>query len=658
MKSVGAKITLLTVLLSLIPLLVTNIASNTANYLSVITSVEENLKSTATLAAARIEWELKDFVSITAQVGCDPVLSSAASSDAQKQEVIDNTVKNYGFNRGTVIDANGDAINGNNYSDRAYFKNAMNGKTTITEPMVARSNGQLSVIIAAPLWKDGKMNTEVVGCVWFVPEQEFMNDIMRDIKVSENSIAYMIDSYGNTIADVDSQVVLDGENIEVLANTGNDNAGYASLAAVHSRMRALETGYGRYQLNGQDKYIGFAPVNGTNGWSVAIVSPAADYLGNTYISIIATIISIIVVLIITIILSIMLGKRIGNPIKMCVERINKLADGDLKSPVPVVRGKDETAVLAQSTEVVVGSLNSIISDIHMLLSTMADGKFDVTSQVEYKGDFSGLIESVKEINKKLSATLSHISMTGDQVSSGSEQVSAGAQALAQGATEQAASIEELAASIRVITEQVNTTAENCEQGKLLVQESSEYIENANMQMQRLTEAMQDISAVSNEINNIIRTIEDIAFQTNILALNAAVEAARVGEAGKGFAVVADEVRNLASKSADAAHNTTILIERTVAAIENGTAIAGETAQAVAGVEERSKGVSEIVAKIADASVQQSDMIKQVNIGVDQISSVVQTNSATAEESAAASEELSAQANVLKDMVGQFTFSQE
>ena len=177
-------------------------------------------------------------------------------------------------------------------------------------------------------------------------------------------------------------------------------------------------------------------------------------------------------------------------------------------------------------------------------------------------------------------------------------------------------------------------------------------------MNSLTSAMQDISDASAEIGKIIQTIEDIAFQTNILALNAAVEAARVGEAGKGFAVVADEVRNLAGKSADAAHDTTVLIERAIAAVENGNNITNETAQAVAEVEARSGGVSDIVNKIAGASLEQTDMVKQVNIGVEQISNVVQTNSATAEESAAASEELSAQAQTLQKLVSQFSFKGE
>lgn len=657
MKSLSKKIIFSTLLLVIIPMLITNFFSSIASYLTMKTTIENNLTETAKIASDRVMWELTDCVNITSQVGCNARLSSSSATTAEKQEIIDACVKAYGFNRGTVMDSKGDAINGNNYADREYFTNAMQGKTTITEPTIAKSTGKIAIIVAAPLWKDGIIGSEPVGCVWFVPEEEFLNDIMRDIKVSENSVAYMINAAGDTIADIDSEKVNSVENIQKMAET---DASYASLAAIHEQMKASESGFGSYTLNGVNKYIGYAPVGNINGWSLAVSAPANDFLGSFYSNTFFTIITVIAALVVAVLISTLVGNKIGRPIKRCAQRIDALANGDIKSPVPVIKTKDETGILARSTETVVDHLNTMISDIETILEAMADGRFDtITENIEdeYPGDFKMLIQSVKNINSKLNDTMSNISISGEQVTSGSEQVSAGAQALAQGATEQAASVEELAASIRTIAHQVETTAGNCEQGKQLVGETAEYIQTANNEMQKLTDAMQDISAASGEIGNIIQTIEDIAFQTNILALNAAVEAARVGEAGKGFAVVADEVRNLASKSADAAHNTTVLIERAIAAVDNGTAIAAETAAAVANVEERSHSVNDIVIKIADASVQQSDMIKQINIGVDQISNVVQTNSATAEESAAASEELSAQAQILKKLVEQFTFAE-
>mgnify|MGYP004632952075 FL=1 len=658
MKSISKKMTFFTVMLVVISLLVATFASVAIIYTTTKSLSEQTLTETATVAASRVSWELKAMQNVVIQAGCNPKLSSAVYSKSQKQAEVDTIAENFGLDRGTVIDMDGVATNGNEYSDRQYFKDAMEGKTTITEPMIGRSNGKLSVIIAAPIWKNGELNTEVVGCIYFVPDEEFLNDIVRDIKVNENGAAYMIDKNGNTIADIDMQLVRDGENIQKIAE---ENTSYTALAQAHEKMEAGETGFTQYTSDGMTKFIGYAPIPNTNGWSIAVTAHSDDYMVHCFKGFIILAIICAASAVVGGIIAGVISRKIGKPIKLCAERIEKLSEGDLRSPVPMVKSHDEVKILAKSAAKVVNEQNAMISDIGNILSNMAQGNFDVHSKDAdntYRGDYKVLIESVRDINKKLNDTLSQISIAGDQVSSGSEQVSAGAQSLAQGATEQAASVEELAATIQNINAHIGATSQDCQKGRQLVDETAEYIGAANEKMHNLTAAMQEINDASTEIGKIIQTIEDIAFQTNILALNAAVEAARVGEAGKGFAVVADEVRNLAGKSADAAHDTTVLIERAVAAVENGNNITNETAQAVSEVEARSGGVSDIVNKIAAASLEQSDMVKQVNIGVEQISNVVQTNSATAEESAAASQELSAQAQTLQKLVSRFTFREE
>ena len=648
MKSISKKMTLFTVLLIIISLLVATIASVGIIYSTTKALTDQTLTETATVAADRVSWELKSMLNVAIQAGCNPKLSSAVYSKGQKQSEIDLIASTFGLDRGTVIDKNGQASNGNEYSDREYFKAALEGKTTITEPMVGRSNGKLSVIIAAPLWKNGVLNSEVEGCVYFVPDEEFLNDIVRALKINENGASYIIDKNGNTIADFDMQLVKDGENIQKKAE---EDSSYAALAQTHEKMEAGETGSAEYTSNGIAKHIGYAPIPETNGWSIAVTAYSSDYTIHCLKGLLVLAIICAASAVVGGIIAGLISRKIGKPIKLCAERIEKLSEGDLTSPVPMVKSHDEVEILAKSAAKVVNEQNAMISDIGNILSNMAQGNFDVHSKDAdntYPGDYKVLIESVRDINTKLNDTLSQISIAADQVSSG-------AQALAQGATEQAASVEELAATIHNINAHIEATTEDCQRGKQLVSETAGYIGAANEKMNSLSSAMQDISDASAEISKIIQTIEDIAFQTNILALNAAVEAARVGEAGKGFAVVADEVRNLAGKSADAAHDTTVLIERAIAAVENGNNITNETAQAVAEVEARSGGVSNIVNKIAGASLEQTDMVKQVNIGVEQISNVVQTNSATAEESAAASEELSAQAQTLQKLVSQFSF---
>ncbi|MEG2088308.1 MAG: methyl-accepting chemotaxis protein, partial [Angelakisella sp.] len=267
-------------------------------------------------------------------------------------------------------------------------------------------------------------------------------------------------------------------------------------------------------------------------------------------------------------------------------------------------------------------------------------------------------QSIQQINSSLGSTLSQINNAAEQVASGSGQVASGAQALSQGATEQASSVEELSATITEIAGQVRQNAENTKNANEQAAIVKGEIENGDKQMRALAAAMQDINNSSGEIAKIIKTIEDIAFQTNILALNAAVEAARAGAAGKGFAVVADEVRNLASKSSEAAKNTTVLISHSIEAVGNGTRMADSTAGALDRITTGAAKISALVAQIAAASGEQAVSIAQVNEGVSQISDVVQNNSATAEESAAASEELSGQAGMMKELISKFHFKVE
>lgn len=355
---------------------------------------------------------------------------------------------------------------------------------------------------------------------------------------------------------------------------------------------------------------------------------------------------------ISVFIAISMAKGISRPVIQVQGAAKQLSEGSLNFHVTTDLA-DEIGEMAKSFEEAGTMLKGNIADIARGLAQVASGNFNVQPNVHYLGDFKKIEESIENIIVSLSDTMGQINQAANQVATGSDQVASSAQALSQGATEQASSVQELSATINEISQQLQKTAENTELVKDETNATGEEISLSNRRMQDMIAAMNEISNKSSEIGKIIKTIEDIAFQTNILALNAAVEAARAGTAGKGFAVVADEVRNLAGKSAEAAKNTTALIEETVQAVANGTKIAGGTAEALQNVVTGSNRVASLINEIAQASIQQSNAVEQITFGVEQIASVVQNNSATAEESAAASEELSGQAQMLKELVSHF-----
>ncbi|MDZ5723740.1 methyl-accepting chemotaxis protein [Acetobacterium sp. K1/6] len=340
------------------------------------------------------------------------------------------------------------------------------------------------------------------------------------------------------------------------------------------------------------------------------------------------------------------------PVQEASTTLNELAKGNLKTGMVGNYNGDYT-LIKDAMNQTIAFLKRYVDEITNTLEEMGQGNLNLEITAEYLGDFHAIKSALNGITATLSETMSEINEAAGQVETGARQISDGGQALSQGTTEQASAIEQLNASIEEVAGETKTNALNANEANERAQEVRNNAEVGNNQMNKMLSAMGEINESSHNISKIIKVIDDIAFQTNILALNAAVEAARAGQHGKGFAVVAEEVRSLAARSAEAAKETTGLIEGSIESVDVGTKIADETSESLKEILSEIEKVTGLVGNIARASNDQATEIAQITQGIEQVSTVVQTNSATAEESAAASEELSGQAEMLKQMVGAF-----
>lgn len=366
------------------------------------------------------------------------------------------------------------------------------------------------------------------------------------------------------------------------------------------------------------------------------------------------------VIILFIVIALVIAKKTSSlvlnsilePLHAIEDVAKELTEGNLHSELDY-RSDDEIGKLAHSMRKSLRILGTYVDDIDRAMKLFSEGNFDVQPEVEWKGDFVGILDSFMHFEKSMSDTVKGIQRVSNEVSSGAEQVASSSNDLADGATSQAAVVQELTATVAGVSEQVENNAHTAKEISGRVEKLGHAILDSNGKMQEMVGSMNEINQASQEIDKIIATINEIASQTNLLALNASIEAARAGEAGKGFAVVANQVNVLADQSAQAAKESAALIETSVKAVEKGMVVAKETATQLEEVADGSKVITQEVTGIAETLETQTAEIKQINEGIEQINDVVQTNSATSEECAAASEQMSGEAESLRDMISRF-----
>ena len=535
------------------------------------------------------------------------------------------------------------------YTDQDWYQNVKGiSEDSVWSAPYYDEFAQISMVTSsAPIYKaDGSL----LGVATADIDLTQMQQMILSLDVSAGGEAFLIDQSGVYIADKDSQKLLS-------ANILNDSN--ASLAALGQQIMNEKQGNGSYQVDGETQLVWFEQIP-ESGWYIA-VSASEDSLLASVNSLGRCLagICVVVLIIIFAILIIYLRKSVIQPIHALDNLTKQIADGNLDVQISVT-AKNEFSRVNVSLEKMVQRLKlyiAYIQEISDVLATMAKGDFEFELNQDYTGEFLPVKEGLVNTRDSISSILHAISDSAKQVSANAEQVSSGSQILSQGAVEQAQSVEELSAAAQDILDKVHQNTVNAEKANHEVDTTAERLQESQAKMQELVSAMNKISDTSAQVQGIIKTIDDIAFQTNILALNAAVEAARAGTAGKGFAVVADEVRNLAAKSAQASQTTQQMILNTIEAVEIGSNLALDTAETLKHAVGDGSTVVNTIAQIAQASSEQEQAVSQVTLGLSQVSSVVQTNSATAEESAAASQELSAQSNILKDLISKFKITQ-
>lgn len=523
------------------------------------------------------------------------------------------------------------------------------------QKVLANESGETAAKISSTIDLGGDMRFVLAvpcksGAFLLTIDGSYFSDLISDKKVGTTGNIFLIDNNGKMIANADPSVVSAQTNYIEMANT---NSAHRSTAELFQKMTGGETGVSKFSYNGVKNICAYGTVNGSDGWAYGVTAPESEMLSAMVMIIIALIVCSLVFLAGGIVAISVYANKMSKPIMKMSKRMTLMARGDLYTPIDSINRTDEIGVLAYEFGGTLVSLKSYIRDLGEVLHEMSRGNMLAMPQIEYDGDFSTIEKSLKKIQKSLNHTFSEINKSSNLVAEEANQVSADAQSLANGAAEQSEVIQSLIDMLAKLSESSANNSRTTKNAAEHAVKAGDQVKYCNEKMQNAADAMTEITNSALQIEKIIATIEDIAYQTNILALNAEIEAAAAGPAGKGFAVVADEVRNLANKSDKAAKATKQLIDSSLESVNRGSEVVNMVSEQLNESTEVVLRAVEDMKTVDDAVQREEENMREISESIAQISRVVQSNNATSAKSAQTSHALSVQAEHLKSLMSNF-----
>ena len=637
MKSIRDKIVKPCLSLLLLTCGILTVGTSSTSYSQSKNMTQSNFDKLANATNMTVSTQIESWFNTLEEMGENIPLFMDYYSPDELRNLYKERATSLGFDKIWHINEIGQTHIGLNMVGKEEYDTVLTGERFLRPPTYDERLKGMYMTLAVPMHRNG----EVVGAVIARIKGEKLSEMLQGIHVSETGSVYIIDSTGRTIADHNYSYVENQEN--TIANDPDSVFAEMEQAAING---STQSGIADYE--GRDVFLSTMPIEGTD-WVLGVYADSDEFLSAPLRSLYLALAALIVASVIAVLILRRLGSSIASPIVEITNAMESMAQGNLDVDIKH-KSDDETGRIADAIRSLVSYNYDIIHDIETVLGKMAAGDFRVSPAVEYRGDYKKIETSLLRITSNLRGITDDIKNAAISVDRGSDEVLAGANALSSGATEQAATVEELASTLDELTKHIQSTVENAAVAAIDTKDVSKLAEAGNDHMNELLIAMERAENTSKDIEKIIKSIDDIAFQTNILALNAAVEAARAGAAGKGFAVVASEVRSLAVKSAEAAQSTNDLITESINAVRDGRSFAQKTAEEMQKIVSKINSTSEKVTSISTEMEQQSTSLMQISTGVDQVSGVVQTNSATAEQSAASAQELAMQAEKLQRVV--------